>query len=419
MRLTLSFTLVLFATSALMAGDVPAAHWPSWRGPQFNGTTTQGSYLAKWTTQENVLWKIPMTGKGCSTPAVWGEQIIVTGPVDGKDAVTAYDWAGKEKWRTTIGQGKEGKHRNGSSSNSSPVTNGKHIFAYYKSGNLAGLDMDGKLLWHTNLQKRFGEDTLFWDIGTSPVLTEKYVIVAVMHKGESFLAAFVHATGEMAWKVARNYDCPIEGDHSYATPILVKHEGKEALVVWGAERVTAHDVVDGRIIWSCEGFNPRRTNYWVVVASHVIVDDLVIVPYGRGAHLTAVKLGGEGDVTATHRPWTINTGSFVPTPAAADGKIYLLTDRGQVKCLEAKTGRTIWEGEFPRDSASYYASPVVADGKLYATREDGVIFVASIKDKFEVLSENDMKERIIATPVPVAGKLLIRGEENLYCIGSK
>src|SRR5690606_7274170 len=160
--------------------------------------------------------------KGCSTPAVWGGRIFIAGPVDGKDAVIAVDFAGKELWRTPIAKSKDGKHRNGSSSNSSPVTNGKHIFAYYKSGNVAGLDMEGKLLWHTNLQEKYGEDTLFWDIGTSPVITEKHVVIAVMHKGESFLIALDHATGEVAWKVARNYECPIEGDHSYATPILVK-----------------------------------------------------------------------------------------------------------------------------------------------------------------------------------------------------
>lgn len=415
---TLSAALFLpFIFTAQGAEKAPEAHWPSWRGPQFTGSTSHGTYPSKWSSTDNVLWKIPMPGKGCSTPAVYGEQIIITAPIDGKDGVLCFDFAGKEKWRTSIAPARDGKHRNGSSSNPSPVTNGKHIFAYYKSGTVAGLDITGKLLWQTNLQERFGKDTLFWDIGSSPVLTEKHVIIAVMHAGESYLVAFDHATGEIAWKVARNYETPVEGDQSYATPILVKHGGKEAIVVWGAERVTAHDAADGKVIWTCAGFNPQKKVYWVAVASHVVVDDLVIVPYGRGAHLTAVKMGGEGDVTETHRPWTINTGAFVPTPAAHDGKIYVVTDRGQVVCIEAKTGTILWKDEFPKGSPSYYASPVVADGKLYATREDGVIFVASIKEKFEVLSENKMDERVIASPVPVMNRLLIRGEQHLFCIG--
>ena len=416
---TFSAALFLpFIFTAQGAEKTPEAHWPSWRGPQFTGSTNQGTYPSNWSSSDNVLWKIPMPGKGCSTPAVYGEQIIITAPIDGKDSVLCFDFAGKEKWRTTIAAGREGKHRNGSSSNPSPVTNGKHIFAYYKSGTVAGLDITGKLLWQTNLQERFGKDTLFWDIGSSPVLTEKHVVIAVMHASESYLVAFNQASGEIAWKVARNYETPVEGDQSYATPILVKHGDKEAIVVWGAERVTAHDAADGKIIWSCAGFNPQKKVFWVAVASHVIVDDLVIVPYGRGAHLAAVKMGGQGDVTETHRPWTLNnTGAFVPTPAAFDGKLYVVTDRGQVVCIEAKTGKTLWKDDLPKGSPSYYASPVVADGKLYATREDGVIFVASIKDKFELLSENKMDERVIASPVPVANRLLIRGEQHLFCIG--
>jgi len=412
--------LLVDVAAAKDAADARLSRWPSWRGPRAAGSTDSGAYPSKWTNEENVLWKVELPGKGCSTPAVWDDRIFITAPAEGKDAVIAFDLTGAEKWRTSIAAAKDGKHRNGSSSNPSPVTDGQRVFAYFKSGTLTGLDIAGKLLWSTNLQERFGKDTLYWDIGTSPVLTKAHVVMAVMHQGESYLAAFDQATGELAWKVSRNYECPVEGDHSYTTPIVVKHGEKEAIVVWGAERVTAHDATDGKIVWSCAGFNPQKKGNWVAVASHVIIDDLVIVPYGRGSHLTAVKLGGEGDVTATHRPWTrSDTGAFVPTPAAKDGKVYVLTDRGQVVCIEAKSGTTLWKGDLPKGAASYYASPVVADGKLYATREDGVIFVAAVKDGLELISENDMKERVIASPVPVANLLLIRGEKHLFCIREK
>ena len=312
----------------------------------------------------------------------------MTTPAGGHDTLLDIDWNGKVRWKSEIGKERQGKHRNGSGSNPSPVTDGDYIFVYFKSGNLAGLDFDGKILWKTNLQDRFVKDTLYWDLGTSPVLTKTSVITAVMHKGESFLAAFDKATGEMQWKVARNYKTPVEGDHSYATPIVVNDRGRETIIVWGAEHLTAHDVNDGHMLWSCGGFNPEEKRNWVAVASAVIAGDIAVVPYGRGSHVAGVRLVGEGDVTKTNRLWTReNTGCFVPTPAASKNSIYILGDKGEVECLDSKTGETIWKGQFPNHRSKYYASPVVADGKMYAPREDGVILVASVKDKFEFLSK--------------------------------
>src|SRR5439155_27339023 len=168
-------------------------------------------------------------------------------------------------------------------------------------------------------------------------------------------------------KTARNYATPIEADHSYATPILIQHTGREALLVWGAEHLTAHAAADGRILWSCGDFNPEAKNNWVAVASPVVVGEIVVVPYGRGTRLHGVKLGGSGDVTATHRIWKReNTGTFVPTPAAYKGRVYLVRDRGEVECIDPVTGMTLWNGELPKSSSSYYSSPSMADGKLYA-----------------------------------------------------
>ncbi len=409
--------LLVFVVAGASMGAPPQRYWPSWRGPNATGSTQVGEYPSEWSGGKNTLWKIPLPGKGCSTPAVYGDQIIVATPLEKSDAIFGIGFDGKVKWRTKVGRGKDGKHRNGSSTNSSPVTDGKYIFAYFKSGNVAGLDMKGKLLWKTNLQERYGKDTLYWDIGTSPVITKKYVVIAVMHKGESYLVAFDKATGKVGWKVARNYECPVEGDHSYATPILIKHKGREALVVWGAERLTAHDAADGKIIWSCSGFNPQKKNFWVAVASAVIVDGIAVVPYGRGKHLTGVKLGGSGDVTKSHRLWTLDRiGTFVPSPVGYQKKLYCVADRGAVTCLDPKTGKTLWKGQLPRHRASYYASPVIANGKLYATREDGMIFVADIRNGFKLLAENNLGERMIASPVPVDNHLLLRGEQHLYCI---
>jgi outer membrane protein assembly factor BamB len=398
-------------------------NWPQWRGPHDNGSTAQGAYPVKWDST-NVLWKAPLPGKGCSTPAVWAKRIFLTAPVSGLDAALAFDWAGKPLWQRTFDKDEPGKHRNGSGCNPSPATDGKGIFVYFKSGTLAALEMDGQVRWQTNLVAAFGSVSLFWDQGTSPVLTEQAVVIARMHHGDSWLAAFDKLTGKLLWKVARNYETPVEGDNSYTSPVVMRHQDKESVLVWGAEHVTVHDAADGQLVWSCGDFNPRAMGYWPTVASPIIAGDIVVVAPGRSdkgqPRLYGIKLGGKGDVTTTHRAWKReDTGTFVPTPAEYKGHIYLLRDRGEIECLDPATGQALWQDAFPKASASYYASPVIAAGKLYAAREDGVVFVAQVDGKFQLLAENNMGERVIASPVPVSNRLLIRGEQHLFCVSAE
>ena len=400
----------------LVQADSGGWRWPAWRGGAACGSTSTGEYPTEFGPEKNVMWKAALPGRGFSTPVIWGDHIIVTTGSDGANRVLDLDATGTTRWTADVGKEREGKHRNGSGSNPSAVTDGKGIFVYFKSGDLAGLDFDGNVKWSTNLQERFAKDTLYWDMGTSPVLSARYVIVAVMHQGDSFLAAFDKSTGDIAWKVARNYECPPEGDHSYATPILRVRDGKETVLVWGAEHVTAHTVSDGALLWSCAGFNPKQEKNWVVVASALLAGDVMVVPYGRGTHLAGVTLGGKGDVTDTHRRWTrSDVGAFVPTPASAGGNVYLVTDKGGVVRLDPATGATLAGAEFPKHRAKYYSSPLVAGGKLYAAREDGVVMVMAVGDELRFLAANDLGERVIASPVAVGDRLFIRGESHLYC----
>src|SRR6516162_450874 len=196
------------AFTILLAGTVtradPGPAWPSWRGPHDNGSNETGSYPVQWDSSSHVLWKSPLPGKGCSTPIIWNRQIYLTAPVEGQDAILAFDWTGKPLWQRTLGAERSGKNRNGSGCNPSPVTDGNGIFVSFKSGHLAALEFDGGVRWKIGLAERYGRDTLYWDYGTSPVLTEKDVVVALMHHGESYLAAFDKVGGDLHWKVSRN-----------------------------------------------------------------------------------------------------------------------------------------------------------------------------------------------------------------------
>ena len=176
------FLPLIFGAAVLSAAVLQAEQlrWPSWRGAAAAGSTAKGSYPAK-LDEDHLVWQADLPGRGCSTPIVWDGLIILTSAIEGEDAVLAFDWKGKKAWEATLGKMCKGKHRNGSSSNPSAVTDGAHVFAYFKSGNLGALDMKGKVLWKHNLQERYGRDTLYWDIGTSPVITQEHVVMAVMN----------------------------------------------------------------------------------------------------------------------------------------------------------------------------------------------------------------------------------------------
>ena len=402
---------------SLFLNSLYAGNWPAWRGEDATGSTDSGNYPTELNLKKNLLWKASLPDKGCSTPIVWQDSIFLTCPINGEDGVLSFSLNGGKNWQTKMGPQRKGKHLNGSGSNPSLITDGRNLYALFKSGNLACLNRGGEILWQKDLSS-YGKDTLYWDFGTSPILSSKHVIVALMRKGNSWLLAFDPSSGEVAWKKERNYPTPPECDHSYATPTLIKHKGKEAILVWGAERLSAHSAEDGEMHWVSTGFNPKQKKNWVVVGSQVVAGDIAIVPYGRGTHLAGIRMGGKGDVTKTHRLWTrADTGCFVPSPAVSDGKVYILRDRGEVHCIDPKTGKSEWEDAFPRASSSYYGSPMIAGTKLYAPREDGVILIADISTGFKYLGKYDMGERVIASPVPVNDRILIRGEKNLLCFG--
>lgn len=416
MRLVATFLLCLAVTQ-----PVSAANWTNWRGSNFDGVAEGSGYPTEWSDSKNVAWKLELPGRGSSTPIVWNDQLFVTCGVDGKNTLLSYSLKGKELWRQTIGSERPGKNKKASGSNSSCVTDGSTVFAYFKSGDLAALDLKGKIHWSVNLQEKFGDDTLWWDLGTSPVLTKKDCVVAVMQTGGSYLVAFDKASGKVDWKVDRNLDAPEEAAQSYSTPVVINDEGRETLVVLGADHVTAHRADTGAEIWRVGGLNPTHHKYFRSIASPVVLDGIVVAPYGRGDSVTAIKLGGKGDVTATHVVWKKQgDGTDVPTPAAAAGKAYILSDKGVLTCLDVASGKKIWSGQTEKNRHNFSSSPVLADGKIFITREDGKTFVLAQGDEFKLLSANELDgSQTVASPVFVNGQILLRTDTHLYCIASE
>lgn len=388
--------------------------WPNWRGPSNNGVAPAGKYPVQWSLKDkkNVLWTVPMESRAGSTPAVWEDKIFITTAVGGKNQIQAYNWQGEKLWSIDAGEEKPGKHKKGSGSNPSPLSDGKHVFAYFKSGDLVCVDFEGKIVWHKNLQSEFGEDTLWWDLGTSPILTKGHLIVACVQSGPSYVAAFDKQSGELAWKVDRMLDAPEEANQTYSTPVVFQHQGQEMIAVLGADHVTAHEALTGKEVWRVGGFNEEQNKYGRSIASPVISDDILLAPYDRGTTLTAISLDGK-------RLWHhAEISSDVPTPAATQGTAYVLNDQGKLAAVELKSGKVVWSVDTGKNRNAFSASPIVVGHLVYVTREDGVTFVCDTKTQ-KIIATNDLNDEFtVSTPVFANQRILIRSADHLICLGA-
>jgi len=412
----------LFVVHVMKVFPQDQENWFQWRGPDFNGVAAPGDYPVKFSATENLLWKVELPGKGASTPIVSKDRIFITSAMgkgnEGEDGMLCFDWTGKLLWQVMLGKQSPGRNPRGSGSNPSVVTDGNRLFAYFKSGTFACLDLDGKILWKTNLEDSYGKTNLVWDFGTSPVLADGNVVLAVMHAGSSYLVALNQKTGEVAWKKDRNYVCEFESDQSYTTPLVIRQDGQSRLIVTGADHVTGHDVATGEMIWQIGGFNPSNQRSWRMIASPVIFQDIVIVPYGRGNYLAGVNVSGKGDITDNAWLWNKKgIGTDVSTPVVFDGKIYVVSFNGKVWCLDIQTGKEMWESKL-QGKGAIYSSPTLAGNKLYVCREEGTFYVCEVTSNgMQVLNQTKFDDNFVASPVLVQNRILLRGDKNLYCIG--
>lgn len=419
MKYRLTFVMIMI----LMVMTAHSQNWPQWRGPEANGIASPGTYPVKFSATDGLLWKAELPGKGGSTPIVWEDRIFLTSGVgeknEGEDGVLCFDLTGKLLWQVKLGKQSPGRHPRGSGSCPSVITDGKRLFVFFKSSTLAALDFEGNILWKTNLEESYGKISYFWDIGTSPVLADGNVVIAVMHEGKSYLLALEQATGKVVWKVDRNYPCEVETAQSYTTPIVIKEGNRTKIIVWGADRLTEHDAATGKTIWVCGGFNPDQRPNWRTIASPIIYMDIAVVPYGRGRFLRGVKIGGSGDITDEALLWEKSgIGTDVATPVAGDGKVYIVSFNGKIWCLDIKSGKELWQTQLPGGNGMFYSSPTLAGNKLYICSEEGAFYVCEVTPTgMQILNQTKFEDYFVATPALVNNNILLRGEKNLYCIG--
>ena len=412
----------------------PRDQWAQWRGPLGTGVAPRGRPPVKWSENTNIRWKVRIPGKGHSTPIVWGDRIFITTAIPYGDALPprqrhahgAHDNVpalrrqefvvmainrrdGTVLWRRTVRRDRpyESTHETGSWASNSPVTDGERVFASFGSGGIYCLDMDGELIWQTDvgdLSTKHGHGE-----GSSPALHGDTLILNWDHEGESFVIAIDKRTGTQRWKVARD-----EGT-SWSTPLVVEHGGRAQVIVAATDRVRAYDIANGDVIWECGGLSGN------VVASPVAADGFVYVTnsYETRAMLAIRLDGARGDITGTNAVvWTRDRNTpYVPSPLLWDDLLYYLKHyQGFLTCVNAKTGKALYGPQRLSGIQNVYASIVGAADHVYIVSRNGTTVVIKRGAAFDLVARNSLDDSFSASPAIVGGELFLRGERFLYCI---
>ena len=421
---------------------VHAGNWPQWRGPDGSGISNEKNLPSEWSPTKNIKWKTPIEGRSHSSPIVWGNKVFLTTAVEGPvvpgakavkhtlegdkefvhpDSVGADRKhtfkvicldrdTGKIVWQTTAWEGTpyDNRHRKSSYAASTPATDGKLVYAFFGSEGLYAYDFKGKLAWKAELGK---QANLGMGTGTSPILFDDLIIMQCDEdNGEaSFIVAVDKKTGKEVWKTPRKIQV------SWSTPLLVRTSTRAELIASGTEAVIAYDPATGKEFWRHKGVESNA------IPSPVANNEMVFLVAGFPAKIAmAIRLGQRGDLTDTPNvPWKYAKGTaYVPSPILYGDYLYLTTDRGILTCLDAKTGEVKYEGGRIPIPATFTASPVAFEGKILMTSEDGDTFMVKAGPKHEILGTNSVGEPVYASPAIADGRIFIRGEKNLYCIGT-
>ena len=400
-----------------------AENWPAWRGPLANGVSGEKGLPLKWSTEENIAWKLAMPSRSGATPIVWNDHIFLNVATEMKSGDLEL-WAvdrkkGEPMWKRPLGGGNN-QQRKQNMSTPSPVTDGTTVWVMTGTGILKAFDFKGTELWMRDVQKDYGLFGLNWGYASSPLLHQGSLYIQVLHgmktDDPSYVMKVDGKSGKTMWKVDRPTHAISESPDWYTTPLVVGSGKNVEVVISGGDIVTGHDPATGKELWRANGLNPSNDPNYRIIASPVLAGSLIIAPT-RNRPMLALKPGGAGDVTTSHRAWSFDLGPDVPTPIS-DGKLlYVVRDNGVVHALDVNTGAVVWGPERLKTGA-YSSSPVLADGKLYVTSEnEGLTSVFNAGPKFEVVAENPLDDYCLASPAVSKGQIFIRTDKFLWAIG--
>jgi outer membrane protein assembly factor BamB len=332
----------------------------------------------------------------------------------------AFDRAtGKKLWQQELPcKVQETSHKQNPPCSGSPVTDGAAVYAHFASAGVAAFDLDGKKLW----QRDLGPVLHRWGNGSSPVLYKDLLIVYQGPGEPTFLTALDKRTGKTVWKVDEpGINSQIFG--SWSTPVVVRARDRDELImplpgkeIKGEGEIKAYDPATGKELWRCRGLcGGPGTEIYAMPAVSASADVIVGISGHSGATM-AVKPGGTGDVTATHRLWrhAEKMPQRIGSGVLHEGRLYLADAPGFVECLDARSGEILWK---ERLAGNLWGSMLLADGKLYVSSLEGTTYVLAAAPRFQLLATNNIPEPTYAALAVSNGELFLRTHQHLYCIG--
>jgi outer membrane protein assembly factor BamB len=411
------FCLVVLTASARAAED-----WPQFRGPTGQGLSSATGVPEEWSATKNVAWKAPVTGRGWSSPVLSGGRVYLTTAVaDGGGPLSlralCFDATdGKGVWDVEVFHPDPASarpmHEKNSPASPTPVVAGDRLYVHFGHMGTAALDLSGKVLWR---QTSLKYPPVHGNGGSPALVAEpgKQLLVVNCDGGrDPFMAALDARTGDVRWKSPRSVQS--RAPFSFSTPLAVEVDGRTQIVSAASGFVGGYDPADGRELWRVlygQGYS--------VVPRPAFAHGLLYVSSGfDSAVLYAIRpQGAKGDVTKSHVAWTIRKGApNTPSPLVAGDELYLVSDAGIATCADARSGKVHWTERLP--GGKFSASPVFADGRVYFQNEEGDGFVVKAGKKYELLAENELGERSLASYAVGDGALFIRTEKHLWKIAA-
>ena len=416
-------------------------NWAQWRGPYATGIAPVGDPPIEWSESKNVKWKVEIPGKGHATPIVWEEQIILLSAVETEKTVEIKkpedvgqnnQWmkpittdrihefivmsidrkSGKTLWKTILNEElpHSETHNFGSWASNSPVTDGKHIYAYFGSHGLYCVDMNGKLKWKRDLGKM--QKAMSFGEGSSPVLYKDKLIVLRDHEGQSTLHVMDKITGKDIWKINRD-----EGS-TWVTPYIFEYEGKAQLIISATGKIRGYNIESGDLIWECSGLTRN------VIPMPVVYKNFIYLMSGfQGSALLAVDISkAKGDINNSDAiVWKYEQYTpYTPSPILLEDKLYFLRlNKGYLTCLDAADGKENYTIQKLEGIQNIFASPVAVNNRIYIPGASGAFSIVKCDSEFEVLAKNTLDDGFHASPVIIGNNLYLRGFKYLYCISEE
>jgi outer membrane protein assembly factor BamB len=428
---------------------VSSGQWPSFRGTQASGVADGQRLPDNWdgTTGQNILWRTPIPGLAHSSPIVWGDTVFVTSAIssrkdatfkpglygdgDASDDRSIHKWViyaldkrtGRVRWERVAREGvpRNKRHIKSTYASATPATDGRIVVAWFGSEGVHAFDINGTPLWHVDLGRidmgAYDIPTYEWGPASSPIIWNGLVILQCDTQADSFVLALDEETGETVWKTTR------EELSSWGTPTVAMTAAGPELVTNASNFIRGYDARTGRELWRLGGSSK------ITAPTPIFADDLIVVASGRAPErpLFVVKPGSRGDLTLAGDKtssdavaWSrTGRGSYMPTPLAYRGLLYVLANNGVFDAYDLKTGKEIYRQRLALVGSGFSASPVAADGKIYLSNEDGDMLVVRAGSRFEHIATNSIGELLMATPALSEGVMYVRGASRLFAIGSK